>query len=94
MGDPVSLCLIALCVGIALLRKDGIRSLEFSRKHAKASIITGLVLGILIAVCHAAVGIVQGAGRLAPVGMLLPKLLYYLCIISFGANRIGYAPLF
>lgn len=88
LGDPVSLLLVALCVGIALLRKDGIKSLGFSRRHAMASIITGLVLGIVTALCNAAVGIAQGAGHFASVGTLLVRFCYYLFIIALSEEVI------
>lgn len=87
LGDPVSLFLIALCILIVILRKDGIKSLGFRKKYAKKSIIMGLILGILIVLGNVAVGITNG-NTFAPVGTILLKFFYYLIIISLTEEVI------
>ncbi|KLU59067.1 CAAX amino terminal protease self- immunity [Peptococcaceae bacterium CEB3] len=81
LGVPVNLLFIALCVFLAVIRKDGIRSLGFKRKQAAKSVLTGLALGILIVLVDAVVSLAHGS-RLAPFGTIVWRFFYYLMIIA------------
>jgi membrane protease YdiL (CAAX protease family) len=81
LGVPVNLFFIALCAGLAILRKGGIGSLGFKKKHAKASSILGLAVGLIVVLGNSAASLTGGAS-FSPIGTIVSRFFYYLFVIS------------
>ena len=81
-GIPVNLFFIALCVMLALLRRQGIGSLGLKRKNAGKSFFLGLVPGLLILLFYILQGLVNRR-VFAPAGTISGNFFYYLIVIAF-----------
>jgi membrane protease YdiL (CAAX protease family) len=81
LGVPVNLFFIALCIVLALLKKEGLCSLGFKKKHAKASALLGLAVGLMMVIGNGAVSLASGAS-FAPIGLIVSRFFYYLVVIS------------
>ncbi len=81
LGVPVNLFFIVLCILLAILRKNGITSLGFKKKHAKASLLLGLVVGLMVVLGNGAISLGSGAS-FSPIGLIVSRFFYYLVVIS------------
>lgn len=80
-GIPVNLALTALCILLAVLKKDGIGSLGFRKKHAVPAAVTGLALGLALALFSVITGL-AGGNAFSPASKIVSKFFYYLIVIA------------
>lgn len=81
LGVLINLVLAFVCIAFALIKKQNLESIGFSRKNLKKSIILGVIFGLVVLLVNLIPGLMSGK-ILNTLPNLLVNLLYYLVIIA------------
>ncbi len=83
LGIICNIVLVAICIGLVIVRRQKINSLGLSYKKLKQSLLLGLVLGLCFILFNNIIPGIAGGYHFAQISKILYNIFYYFVIIAF-----------